>query len=47
MVGAKLMLCFANLDGVKLHELITGEGVMFSAGVPTVWLTLLDSAAAN
>jgi 3-(methylthio)propionyl---CoA ligase len=47
MVGAKLVLCGAKLDGASLYELITAEGVTFSAGVPTVWMTLLDWAAAN
>jgi acyl-CoA synthetase (AMP-forming)/AMP-acid ligase II len=47
MVGAKLVLCGAKLDGASLHELMEAEGVTFSAGVPTVWMTLLDWAAAN
>ena len=47
MVGAKLVLCGAKLDGASLHELIEAERVTFSAGVPTVWMTLLDWAAAN
>jgi fatty-acyl-CoA synthase len=47
MVGAKLVLCGARLDGASLHELMAAEGVTFSAGVPTVWMALLDWAAAN
>jgi 3-(methylthio)propionyl---CoA ligase len=47
MVGAKMVLCGAKLDGASLYELITAEGVNLSAGVPTVWMTLLDWAAAN
>jgi 3-(methylthio)propionyl---CoA ligase len=47
MVGAKMVLCGAKLDGASLHELITAERVNLSAGVPTVWMTLLEWAAAN
>jgi fatty-acyl-CoA synthase len=47
MVGAKLVLCGAKLDGASLHELIAAERVTFSAGVPTVWMALLEWAAAN
>jgi 3-(methylthio)propionyl---CoA ligase len=39
IVGAKLVLCGAKLDGAILHELITAERVTFSAGVPRVWMT--------
>lgn len=42
MVGAKLVLPGMRMDGESIHELITDEGVTFSAGVPTVWLGLLD-----
>ncbi|MEO8741146.1 MAG: 3-(methylthio)propionyl-CoA ligase [Casimicrobiaceae bacterium] len=41
MVGAKLVFPGAALDGKSLHELIEGEKVTLSAGVPTVWLGLL------
>ncbi len=41
MVGAKLVFPGAALDGKSLHELIEGEQVSLSAGVPTVWLGLL------
>ena len=41
MVGAKLVFPGAALDGKSLHELIEGERVSLSAGVPTVWLGLL------
>lgn len=47
MVGAKLVLPGPKLDGASLHELITAEGVTFSAGVPTVWMAMLDWMAAN
>ncbi len=41
-VGAKLVLPGANLTGEALHKLIIDEGVTTSAGVPTVWLGLLQ-----
>jgi 3-(methylthio)propionyl---CoA ligase len=41
LVGAKLVLPGAALDGKSLYELIEAEGVTFSAGVPTLWLGLL------
>jgi len=44
MAGAKLVLPGPLLDGNALFELIEGEGVTFSAGVPTVWLGVLDHA---
>jgi len=47
LVGAKLVLPGPKLDGASLHELITGEGVTFTAGVPTIWMALLDWVAAN
>ena len=47
MVGAKLVLPGPKLDGASLHELIVSEGVTFTAGVPTVWMGLLDWAEAN
>ncbi|WP_234730252.1 long-chain-fatty-acid--CoA ligase [Acidocella facilis] len=42
MVGAKLVLPGARLDGASLYALFEAEGVSFTAGVPTVWLGLLD-----
>lgn len=42
MVGAKLVMPGAAMDGESVHQLIEDEGVTFSAGVPTVWLGLLD-----
>jgi fatty-acyl-CoA synthase len=41
MVGAKLVFPGPALDGKSLHELIEGEQVTLSAGVPTVWQGLL------
>lgn len=42
MVGAKLVLPGLKMDGESIHDLIDTESVTFSAGVPTVWLGLLD-----
>ena len=42
MVGAKLVLPGPHLDGKNIAELINAENVTFSAGVPTVWLGLLQ-----
>jgi 3-(methylthio)propionyl---CoA ligase len=47
MVGAKLVLPGAKLDGASLHELFVSEGVTNTAGVPTVWLALLNWLDAN
>jgi fatty-acyl-CoA synthase len=42
MAGAKLVLPGPMLDGASLYELLDGERVTFAAGVPTVWLGLLQ-----
>ncbi len=43
MVGAKLVLPGPKMgDGETLQNLIETEQVTFSAGVPTVWMALLD-----
>lgn len=47
MVGAKLVFPGVALDGASLYELFEGEKVTFTAGVPTVWLALLNHLAAN
>jgi fatty-acyl-CoA synthase len=41
-VGAKLVMPGGKLDGASVHELLEGEGVTFSAAVPTVWQMLLN-----
>ena len=41
MVGAKLVFPGPRMDGAGLHEMIEGEGVTITAGVPTLWLMLL------
>jgi 3-(methylthio)propionyl---CoA ligase len=45
LVGAKMVFPGAALDGKSLFELFEGERVTFSAGVPTVWLALLQFMA--
>jgi len=46
-VGAKLVLPGAKLDGESVFNLIRDEGVTCAAGVPTVWLGLLEHAERN
>jgi fatty-acyl-CoA synthase len=45
--GAKMVFPGAALDGKSLYELFEAEGVTLSAGVPTVWLGLLNYAVQN
>lgn len=40
--GAKLVFPGPALDGASLYALFEGEGVTMSAGVPTVWMGLLN-----
>ena len=40
--GTKLVLPADKMDGASLHELIQGEGVTFTGGVPTIWTMYLD-----
>jgi acyl-CoA synthetase (AMP-forming)/AMP-acid ligase II len=47
LVGAKLVLPGSRLDGASLYELLEREKVTFSAGVPTVWLGLLEYVRSN
>jgi acyl-CoA synthetase (AMP-forming)/AMP-acid ligase II len=42
LTGTKLVLPGQHLDGKSLHGLFEAEGVTMSAGVPTVWLGLLN-----
>ncbi len=42
MMGARLVLPGAALDGASLYELIVAEQVDLLLGVPTIWLTLLN-----
>jgi fatty-acyl-CoA synthase len=41
MMGAKLVMPGAQLDGASIYELLETEKVTVSAGVPTVWFGLL------
>jgi len=45
--GAKMVYPGAALDGKSLYELFEAEGVTFSAGVPTVWLGLINHVLQN
>jgi fatty-acyl-CoA synthase len=47
LVGAKLVMPGPHLDGKSLYELFEAEQVSFSAGVPTVWLGLINHALQN
>src|SRR5262245_16102904 len=42
LTGAKLVFPGQHLDGKSLHQLFETEEVTMSAGVPTVWLGLLN-----
>src|SRR5919108_3824794 len=42
LTGAKLVFPGQHLDGKSLYELFEAESVTMSAGVPTVWLLLLN-----
>jgi acyl-CoA synthetase (AMP-forming)/AMP-acid ligase II len=47
MAGAKLVFPGPRLDGASLYELFESEGVTLSAGVPTIWLALLQHMEKN
>ena len=47
LVGAKLVMPGPHLDGKSLYELFEQEGVSLSAGVPTVWLGLINYVQQN
>jgi fatty-acyl-CoA synthase len=42
MTGAKQVMPGPGLDGASLHEILDAENVTFAAGVPTIWLGLLN-----
>jgi len=46
-VGARLVLPGPRLDGESLARLIMDEGVTVAAGVPTIWLGLLNALDAS
>src|SRR5437868_5896588 len=45
--GTKLVMPGPKLDGASVYELLATEKVTHTAGVPTVWLMLLNHMAAN
>ncbi|MGK5026047.1 3-(methylthio)propionyl-CoA ligase [Janthinobacterium sp. RB2R34] len=47
LCGARMVFPGAALDGKSLYELFEAEKVTFSAGVPTVWLGLLNHVLQN
>ncbi|MGE5170636.1 MAG: 3-(methylthio)propionyl-CoA ligase [Rudaea sp.] len=47
LVGAKLVLPGPALDGRSVYDLMEAERVTHSAGVPTVWLGLVEHMRAN
>src|SRR4029453_2578426 len=47
LVGAKLVFPGAGLDGKSLYELFESERVETSAGVPTVWLGIINYMKQN
>ncbi len=47
VTGSKLVFPGPALDGKSLFELMQAEGVTLAAGVPTVWLGLLDHLRRN
>ncbi len=47
MVGCKLVFPGHHLDGASLYNLFEEEKVTMSAGVPTIWLGLLNHVKAN
>jgi fatty-acyl-CoA synthase len=47
MVGCKLVMPGPQLDGASVYELFEQEKVTMTAGVPTVWLSLLQYMEQN
>ena len=47
LTGAGLVMPGPKLDGASIHEVITQQGVTFTAAVPTVWLSLLQHLEAT
>ena len=47
MAGAKLVLPGPKLDGRSLYDLMASQRVTCTAGVPTVWVNLLDHLLQN
>ncbi len=47
LAGAKLVFPGAGMDGASLYQLLEQESVTVSAGVPTIWLGLLNHVKQN
>ncbi|MBL8478751.1 MAG: fatty-acid--CoA ligase [Sterolibacteriaceae bacterium] len=47
LTGAKLVMPGPHLDGASLYSMFEEEGVTMSAGVPTIWLGLMQYLQAN
>ena len=47
LAGAKLVFPGAGMDGASLYEMLEQESVTVSAGVPTIWLGLLNHVKQN
>jgi len=47
LAGAKLVFPGAGMDGASLYELLEKEKVSVSAGVPTIWLGLVNHLKQN
>ena len=47
LIGCKLVLPGHYLDGASLYQLMEQERVTFSAGVPTIWLGLINHVKQN
>jgi fatty-acyl-CoA synthase len=47
LIGAKLVLPGPRLDAVSVLDLLAGERVTVTAGVPTVWMALLQAVDAE
>ncbi len=47
MAGAKLVLPGPHLDGSSIYDLMMSQRVTCTAGVPTVWMNLLDHLRQN
>jgi fatty-acyl-CoA synthase len=47
MIGARLVLPGPRLDGASLYELMESERVTVSAGVPTIWMAMMQYVEEN
>ncbi len=47
LIGCRLVFPAHHLDGASLYNLFEQEKVTFSAGVPTIWLGLINHVKAN